>query len=170
MLNLHIAKAYLAGTDNGITTRTWQHAIESLINMKAGANQERWRTAAKDKALAPLLPQVIIETQGELLLKVLQMGTVSTNVYLRRLHNFCVDMNWLPWPLVPKRQWPAVRFKDKRAITWEEHCRIVAREMNPRTESVLSIGVASRARRNQTWRICKLRTWTGRRGLFVSFG
>jgi integrase len=32
---------------------------------------------------------------------------------------------------IPKRQWPAVRFKDKRAITWEEHCRIVARELNP---------------------------------------
>jgi len=135
VLNLHIAKAYLAGSDDGITTRTWQHAIESLINMKEGANQERWQTAAKDKALAPLLPQVIIETQGELLLKVLQMGTVSTNVYLRRLHNFCVDMNWLPWPLVPKRQWPAVRFKDKRAITWEEHCRIVARETNPQRKA-----------------------------------
>jgi integrase len=135
VLNLHIAKAYLAGTDNGITTRTWQHAIESLINMKEGANQERWRTAAKDKALAPLLPHVIIETQGELLLKVLQMGTVSTNVYLRRLHNFCVDMNWLPWPLVPKRQWPAVRFKDKRAITWEEHCKIVEREKNPQRKA-----------------------------------
>ena len=39
-------------------------------------------------------------------------------------------MNWLPWPLVPKRQWPAVRFKDKRAITWEEHCKIVEREKN----------------------------------------
>jgi hypothetical protein len=76
VLNLHIAKAYLAGTDNGITTRTWRHAIESLINSKQGANQERWRTAAKDKALAPLLLHVIIETQGELLLKVLQMGTV----------------------------------------------------------------------------------------------
>ena len=34
VLNLQIAKAYLAGTDNGITTRTWQHAIESLINSK----------------------------------------------------------------------------------------------------------------------------------------
>jgi len=44
---------------------------------------------------------------------------------------YCVDMNWLPWPLVPKRQWPVVRFKDKRAITWEEHFRIVAREQNP---------------------------------------
>jgi integrase len=130
VLNLHIAKAYLAGSDKGITTRTWQNAIEALIQMKEGANQHRWRTAAKDKALAPLLPHVIIETQGDLLLKVLQVGTVSTNVYLRRLHNFCVDMNWLPWPLVPKRQWPAVRFKDKRAITWEEHCKIIEREKN----------------------------------------
>jgi integrase len=42
-----------------------------------------------------------------------------------------VDMNWLPWPLIPKRQWPAVRFKDKRGITAEEHARIVAREFNP---------------------------------------
>ena len=131
VLNLQIAKAYLAGTDNGIITRTWQHAIEAVTNTKQGANQHRWRTAAKDKAFSLLLPQIIIETKGESLLKVLQMGTVSTNVYLRRLHNFCVDMNWLPWPLLPKRQWPAVRFKDKRAITWEEHCKIVARETNP---------------------------------------
>ncbi len=131
VLNLQIAKAYLAGTDNGIATRTWQHAIEALTNTKQGANRERWLRVVKDRALVPLLPRVIIETQGELMLRVLQTGTVSTNVYLRRLHNFCVDMNWLPWPLVPKRQWPVVRFKDKRAITWEEHCRIVAREQNP---------------------------------------
>ena len=130
VLNLQIAKACLAGTDNGITTRTWQHAIEALTNTKQGANRERWLRVVKDRALAPLLPRVIIETPGELLLRVLQTGTVSTNVYLRRLHNFCVDMNWLPWPLVPKRQWPAVRFKDKRAITWDEHCKIVARELN----------------------------------------
>ena len=131
VLNLQISKAYLAGSDNGITTRTWQHAIESLINTTQGANQHRWKTAAKDKALAMLLPQVIIETKGEAILKALQMGTVSTNVYLRRLHNFCVDMSWLPWPLVPKRQWPAVEFKEKRGITLAEHLAIVARENNP---------------------------------------
>jgi len=131
VLNLQIAKAYLAGSDNGITTRTWPHRIESWINAKQGANQHRWKTAAKDKALAMLLPQVIIETKGEAILKALQMGTVSTNVYLRRLHNFCVDMSWLPWPLVPKRQWPAVEFKEKRGITLAEHLAIVARENNP---------------------------------------
>ncbi|HVU07739.1 MAG TPA: tyrosine-type recombinase/integrase [Verrucomicrobiae bacterium] len=131
MLNLQIAKAYLAGTDNGIATRTWKNAIEALTLSKQGANQHRWRTAAKDKAFVPLLPHIIIETPAELLLKVLQMGTVSTNVYLRRLHNFCVDMNWLPWPLIPKRQWPIVKFKDKRAITFDEHRKIIAAEKNP---------------------------------------
>jgi hypothetical protein len=125
VLNLQIAKAYLAGTDNGITTRTWQNALDALIQTKLANNQSRWKTAAKDKALAPLLPRLIIDTPGERLLQAMQAGTVSTNVYLRRLHNFCVDMNWLPWPLIPKRQWPAVKFKEKRAITLEEHQRII---------------------------------------------
>lgn len=130
-LNLQIAKAYLAGTDNGVNTRTWQIAIEALTNTKHGANKDRWQRVVKDPALVPLLPQIIIETKAEALLKAMQSGTVSTNVFLRRLHNFCVDMNWLPWPLVPKRQWPAVRFKDKRAITLDEHQRIIAAEVNP---------------------------------------
>jgi hypothetical protein len=71
ILNLQIAKAYLAGTDNGIATRTWQQAIKSLTCTKQGANQHRWKTAAKDKAFVPLLPRIIIETPGELLLKVM---------------------------------------------------------------------------------------------------
>jgi len=138
-LNLQIAKAYLSGTDSSVTTRTWQTAIESLTNSKSGANQHRWRIAARDKAFAPLLPRVIIETPGELLLNVMLAGTVSTNVYLRRLHNFCVDMNWLPWPLVPKRQWPAVKFKEKRAITLEEHQKIIAAEVNPERKALYQL-------------------------------
>ena len=138
-LNLQITKAYLAGTDNGVATRTWLSALESLTNTKQGANQDRWRIAARDKAFGPLLPRIIIETPGEALLNALQAGTVSTNVFLRRLHNFCVDMNWLPWPLIPKRQWPAVRFKDKRAITSEEHKRIIAAEVNPERKALYQL-------------------------------
>ena len=40
-------------------------------------------------------------------------------------------MSWLPWPILAKRAWPQVRFKEKRAITQEEHQAIVARETNP---------------------------------------
>jgi integrase len=73
----------------------------------------------------------VLETRPENFLRVLETGKVSTNVYLRRIHNFALDMTWLPWPVIVKRQWPKVQFKDKRAITWEEHQAIVARELNP---------------------------------------
>ncbi|WP_438483375.1 tyrosine-type recombinase/integrase [Oleiharenicola lentus] len=130
ILNLQIARAYLMGADKAIGTRTWRDAVTALTETKLGSNKDRWITAQKDKAFAPLWSRALVETQGEELLKVMRAGCVSTNTHLRRLHNFCVDMNWLPWPLVPKRQWPAIRHKEKRAITWEEHARIVEREGN----------------------------------------
>jgi len=39
-------------------------------------------------------------------------------------------MSWLPWPVLPKKRWPAIEFKEKRGITWEEHQKIVAGESN----------------------------------------
>lgn len=131
MLNLQIAKAYLAGSDPAIATRTWRAAVAALIETKAGENRERWERAIKDKAILPILDQVVVETNADLLLRALRTGTVSTNVFLRRLHNFCLDMSWLPWPVIPKRQWPVVRYKEKRAITLTEHLAILAREKNP---------------------------------------
>jgi len=65
VLNLQIAKAYLAGTDNSIATRTWQNFIDALTNTKQGANQQRWRIAARDKAFVPLMPRTIIETLSD---------------------------------------------------------------------------------------------------------
>ena len=61
----------------------------------------------------------------------LRSGTVSTNAFLRKVHNFAVDMNWLPATVIPRRQWPAIHYKEKRAITLEEHQRIIAAEVNP---------------------------------------
>jgi integrase len=40
-------------------------------------------------------------------------------------------MTWLPWPVLAKKRWPAVEFKEKRGITLAEHLAIVAREQNP---------------------------------------
>ena len=60
----------------------------------------------------------------------MDLGSISTNICLRRIHNFALDMNWLPWPVLPKKRWPAIKFKEKRGITLEEHQAIVARELN----------------------------------------
>src|ERR1017187_4638893 len=97
VLNLQIARAYLAGTDSGVGTRTWQHALNAIVETKHGSTQKRWITAAKDKALDGMRHKTIIETQAENLSAALKAGTVSTNVHLRKLHNFCLAMNWLPW-------------------------------------------------------------------------
>jgi len=132
-LNLQIAKAYLSGTDSGITTRTWQAALNALVETKQGSTKERWMRTAKDKAFNGIRHKTIIETQAEDMLQALNAGTVSTNIHLRKLHNFCLVMNWLPWPLIPKRLWPEIKFKEKRAITREEHELIVGREKNPET-------------------------------------
>src|SRR5271169_5967721 len=130
-LNLQIAKAYLAGTDSGVSTRTWQQALDAIVETKSGSTQDRWQRAAKEKALDSIRNRVIIETQAENLFACLKAGTVSTNVHLRKLHNFCLSMNWLPWPLIPKRLWPEVIFQPKRAISIEEHQLIIEREKNP---------------------------------------
>ena len=42
-LNLQIAKAYLAGTDSGVSNRTWQNALDAVIDTKSGSTRDRWR-------------------------------------------------------------------------------------------------------------------------------
>jgi integrase len=49
---------------------------------------------------------------------------------LRKTHNFALDMNWLPATVIPRRQWPAIHFKEKRAMTLAEHQQILAAEVN----------------------------------------
>jgi len=130
-VNLQIARAYLAASDPQIATRNWQFVMDEMVKLKKGETQHRWQSAIKDKAFNLIRHLPILETRPEHFLRVLETGKVSTNVYLRRIHNFALDMTWLPWPVIVKRQWPKVQFKDKRAITWEEHQAIVARELNP---------------------------------------
>jgi len=129
-MNLSLARVYLKHADPMVSQRTWQHVMNEIIQLKSGATQVRWITGAKDKAFDLIRSRVLIETQAEHLLDVLKKGTVSTNVHLRKLHNFAVDMNWLPASVIPRRQWPPVVYKEKRAITLEEHTRILAAEVN----------------------------------------
>jgi integrase len=130
-VNLQIARAYLAASDPHIATRNWQYVMEEMVKLKTGETQHRWQTAIRDRAFDSIRYLTVLETRPEHFLRVLEVGKVSTNVYLRRIHNFALDMTWLPWPVIVKRQWPKIEFKEKRAITWEEHYKIVAREQNP---------------------------------------
>ena len=130
-LALGIAKAYLNAADPSIAQRTWRYAFEELVKTKHGENAQRWNRAIRDKALAKILDLPLVQTRADHFLKVLNAGKVSTNVFLRRLHNFALGFGWLLTPVLPPLQWPKVHHGAKRAITGEEHSRIVAREQNP---------------------------------------
>jgi integrase len=134
-MNLSLARVYLKHSDPMVSERTWQHVIDEMIRLKSGNTQYRWKTAAKDKAFDKLRTVLVIETQAEHFLEALNSGTVSTNVHLRKLHNFALDMNWLPCSVIPRRQWPAIRFKERRGITLGEHQKIIAAEVNPERRS-----------------------------------
>src|SRR2546430_3838694 len=101
--------------------------MEEMVKLKKDETRRRWQSAIKDKAFDTIRHLPVLETRPEHFLRVLEIGKVSTNVYLRRIHNFALDMTWLPWPAIVKRQCPKDHFKDKRSNTSEEQQANVAR-------------------------------------------
>jgi len=109
-LNLQIARTYLTAGDPEICKRTWQSVMNEIVLTKKNDLRARWDRAVKDKALELIRGRTLLETRAEHFLEVLRPGTVSTNVHLRKLHNFALDMNWLPWAVLAKKCWPKVEF------------------------------------------------------------
>jgi integrase len=60
----------------------------------------------------------------------MRCGAHSVNHYLRRLHNLALNLAWLAWPILAKHAWPKIIAARRRAITLEEHERIIAAEQN----------------------------------------
>jgi integrase len=129
-INLQIARAYLSAADPAALLRTWKFAMDEMAKGKHGPTKARWLSGIAQKPFDRIRHLKLIETRSEHLWSVLTEGTVSTNVFLRRIHNFALDMNWLLAPLIPRRQWPTVHYRPKRAITLEEHQKILAGERN----------------------------------------
>jgi len=130
-LNQLMGQAYMAGSDPLVMTRTWKDVIDSIIaSKKEGDTRHRWTSVGKDKAFKPILNLPLLRTNGEQLLAVINHGTVSTNVYLRRIQNYALDMGWLSWPVLKPKLFPKVHYKPKRGITAEEHQMILERETN----------------------------------------
>ena len=140
--NAHLARTYLSAGDPEMGKRTWCIVMEALSKSKGAwsqSTQERYASSMSEKALDPLRELPLLETRPEHLLETIQNGTVSTNIFLRRLHGFAVAMKWLPWPILMPRQWPRIRFKPRRGITWEEHEKLLAREPDAERRAFLEL-------------------------------
>jgi integrase len=130
VINLPLARAYISASDPKLGKRTWQEVMEQVVAMKHGETHRRWAVAIKDKNFDSIRKLPVLETRADHFLKVLSDGKISSNVYLRRIHNFALAMDWLLRPVLPKLNWPKVVYKAKRSITTEEHLLVVGREQN----------------------------------------
>jgi len=131
-LNLALARTYLLGRSPELLTRTWKDVIADVEKSYHGSTLERWQRFAKSAPVNSLLKLPLVETEASHLLAVLRHPGAgsSTNVWLRRLHNYAMDLSWLLAPVLVRKAWPPVRYKARRGITAKEHARIIAQEQN----------------------------------------
>ena len=129
-ISLGLARVYLNATDPKLATRTWQEVMEHIVAKKVDETRRRWEVAIKDANFDCIRNLCVCETRPEHFDKALADGKVSTNVYLRRIHNHALGMEWLLKSVIPRLQWPKPVYKEKRAITLEEHQMILKEEIN----------------------------------------
>ena len=148
--------------------------MAEFVKTKKGSNRIRCERAVLDKEYDRIRDLQLIETRAEHFLKVLESGKVSTNNYLRCLQ-FRRGHGWLPWPVMPKKQWPGFGTKPKRAITHEEHELVLNRARDPEmkgflwccwhlggSQSELARGSRRRMWIGETWRVSFFRSKSGK--------
>jgi hypothetical protein len=48
-----------------VAERTWQRVLDEIIQLKSGPTQDRWKSAAKDKAFDLIRARVLIVGKGQ---------------------------------------------------------------------------------------------------------
>ena len=82
------------------------------------------------EAFAGLKSRKLVETTADHLREALGKGGASVNHFLRCLHNLAFGMGWLPAPIIPPKLWPQPAWREKRAITIQEHECLLGWEKN----------------------------------------
>ena len=129
VLALAVGQIYLNATDPALMTRTWADAIKIMVQRGGDSTQARTRRAFQSRPFDIIRHKVIHETHSTDFLKVLEDKRRSTIHYLRLLQSMAVNLGWLNGRVIlPKHCWPKIQSKNRRAITWDEHQKIIAAE------------------------------------------
>ncbi|MGH7953160.1 MAG: tyrosine-type recombinase/integrase [Limisphaerales bacterium] len=127
-INISIAKAYLVGTDPKLVERTWAFVFQVFCSVKKDSTRQRRERAVKNQAFNLIRNKRLVETTAEDFHNVLKDSGIYTNQMLRCIHNLALGMGWILAPVIPQKLWPKIEKKHKRAVTFEEHQKIIAAE------------------------------------------
>ena len=128
VLNLHLARAYLTASDPAFVERTWQTVMDQLQARGKDSSRQRYASVFQSPSFDGLRHKKLLETTADDFLAVFKDGKVSIVCFLKRLHNFAVNLGWIAVPIVAPYLWPKYEPKDRRGITQDEHQSLMAKE------------------------------------------
>ena len=129
-LNVAMARVYLSVKSPEMLDRTWNDVMTEMELAYHGPTLKRWRSQIKSAPYQMLRKIKLLETDGTHFLSVLRHPRAGTaaHKWLRILHNRALDLGWLLTPVLARKLWPKLRMKKTKAITAEQHARLVAAE------------------------------------------
>jgi integrase len=128
ILNLHLARAYLTASDPAFVERTWQAVMDQLQARGKDTSRERYASVFKSNSFDGLRRKKLLETTADDFFAVFKDGKVSIIEFLKRLHNFALNLGWIAIPIIAPYLWPKYEPKERRGITRDEQESILARE------------------------------------------
>ncbi len=131
-LNMAMARVYLSCKSPEMLSRNWYDVMHEMELSYTGATLKRWRSQMRSAPFLTLRHLKLLNTDGVDFLAVLRhprSGTAA-HKWLRILHNRALDLGWLLAPVLARKLWPKLTTKKGKAITAEQHARLVATEKN----------------------------------------
>lgn len=125
MMNLVMAKTFLAAQDPKMITRTWADVFDRFVDRESEATATRHERVVRTKAMQFLKDKRLIETTADDLISAMKIGPASTIAFLQTMHNDALGMGWIPAAILPRKLWPKMTKKAKRAITEAEHITLM---------------------------------------------
>lgn len=126
LMNLVMAKTYLAAKDPKLIIRTWADVMARFCDRSNDNTRKRHERVVRTKPMQFLRDKKLIETTADDFFHALNIGKPSTIAFLQTLHNDALGMGWIPSPILPRKLWPKMQKKVKRAITEAEHITLMS--------------------------------------------
>lgn len=124
-MNLVMAKTYLSAQNPKMITRTWADVLARFCERSNANTRMRHERVVRTKPMQFLKCKRLIETTADDFFEALKLGSNSTIAFLQTLHNDALGMGWIPSPILPRKLWPKMQKKEKRAITEAEHITLM---------------------------------------------
>ena len=125
ILNLQLARAYLSASDPAFLLRTWQTVMDQMQTRGRDSSRQRYASAFRTTAFDPIRNKPLMETATADFLQIMKDAKPSQVFYLKCLHSFALSLGWLSLPILAPKVWPKHHPKARRAITLEEHQRLL---------------------------------------------